>query len=131
MSKARSGTFKAAVVPKAGAKFELRDLPFRALKANEVLMKVEACGCCHSDSFTKEGHMPGIQFPRVPGHEAVGIIEEMGDAVPESRGLKVGARVGRGWHGGHCWGCKACQKGDFVLCETNQVSGISDDGGIC
>jgi len=124
----RAGTYKAAVVPKAGAAFEVRDVPFRALKPNEALIKVEACGSCHSDSVTKEGHMP-ITYPRVPGHEVVGVIEELGEGVPASRGFKVGLRVGRGWHGGHCWGCDSCSRGDFILCAASQISGVSDDGG--
>ena len=124
----KSGTYKAAVVHKAGSQFSLDDVPFRAVKPNEVLLKVEACGVCHSDSFTREGHMP-IQYPRVPGHEIIGVVEQIGSAVPSERGLKVGLRVGRGWHGGHCFGCDECSRGDFVLCKRGQVSGVSDDGG--
>ena len=93
---ARKGTFKAAVVPKAGAAFELRDIPFRSLGPHEVLIKVEACGCCHSDSITKEGHMPIQYFPRVPGHEVIGVIEEMGSGVPSLPRLQCWASESAG-----------------------------------
>ena len=87
---------------------------------------MQACGICHSDSFTKLGAFPGIQFPRVPGHEVVGRIDAVGADVPE---WKPGARVGVGWHGGHCGHCHSCRRGDFITCTTGQVPGISYDGG--
>jgi D-arabinose 1-dehydrogenase-like Zn-dependent alcohol dehydrogenase len=92
----------------------------------QVRIKVEACGICHSDSFTKMGAFPGIRFPRVPGHEVVGVLDAVGSEVPE---WKVGARVGVGWHGGHCGHCLSCRKGDFITCSTGQIPGISYDGG--
>jgi D-arabinose 1-dehydrogenase-like Zn-dependent alcohol dehydrogenase len=92
----------------------------------QVRIKVQACGICHSDSFTKLGAFPGIKFPRVPGHEVVGILDAVGTEVPE---WKVGARVGVGWHGGHCGHCRSCRRGDFLTCTTGQVPGISYDGG--
>jgi D-arabinose 1-dehydrogenase-like Zn-dependent alcohol dehydrogenase len=117
---------KAVQVSSPNGPFEIveRDLP--APKSRQVRIKVEACGICHSDSFTKLGAFPGIQFPRVPGHEVVGILDAVGADVPE---WKVGARVGVGWHGGHCGHCVSCRRGDFITCTTGQVPGISYDGG--
>ncbi len=91
-----------------------------------VRIKVQACGICHSDSLTKEGLWPGLQFPRVPGHEIAGVIDALGAGI---EGWAVGQRVGVGWHGGHCGRCARCRQGDFVLCEKAQVPGISYDGG--
>jgi len=92
-----------------------------------VRVKVEACGVCHSDSFTKEGTWPGIQYPRVPGHEIAGIIDAVGTGVV---GWTPGQRVGVGWHGGHCGYCDSCRRGDFVTCQIAfQVPGIAYDGG--
>jgi D-arabinose 1-dehydrogenase-like Zn-dependent alcohol dehydrogenase len=101
-----------------------RDIPTPA--AGQVRIKVQACGICHSDSFTKMGAFPGIQYPRVPGHEIVGLIDAVGPRVPD---WKVGARIGVGWHGGHCGHCTSCRKGDFITCSTGQIPGISYDGG--
>jgi Zn-dependent alcohol dehydrogenase len=81
---------------------------------------------CHSDSFTKQGAFPGIQYPRVPGHEVVGIVDAVGTDVPD---WKPGQRVGVGWHGGHCGHCRSCRRGDFITCENGQIPGISYDGG--
>ncbi|PWU81531.1 MAG: alcohol dehydrogenase, partial [Candidatus Nitrosopolaris wilkensis] len=92
----------------------------------QVRIKVQACGICHSDSFTKEGLFPGIQYPRVPGHEIAGVIDAVGKDVAE---WKTGQRVAVGWHGGHCGQCEACRRGDFVTCLYAQVPGISYDGG--
>jgi D-arabinose 1-dehydrogenase-like Zn-dependent alcohol dehydrogenase len=101
-----------------------RDIPTPT--AGKVRIKVEACGICHSDSFTKMGAYPGIQFPRVPGHEVVGVVDAVGAQVPD---WTVGARAGVGWHGGHCGHCTSCRKGDFITCSTGQIPGISYDGG--
>ncbi|MBO0859836.1 MAG: alcohol dehydrogenase catalytic domain-containing protein [Chloracidobacterium sp.] len=95
--------------------------------AGFVRIKVEACGVCHSDSFTKDGTWPGIQYPRVPGHEIAGIIDAVGAGVDV---WKSGQRVGVGWHGGHCGNCDSCRRGDFVTCQVAfQVPGINYDGG--
>ncbi|AGC78424.1 alcohol dehydrogenase/propanol-preferring alcohol dehydrogenase [Nonlabens dokdonensis] len=94
-------------------------------KENEILLKVEACGICHSDAFTQAGAM-GNDFPRTPGHEVIGIIEELGSNVSM---FKKGERVGIGWHGGHCFDCDPCRRGKFINCENAKVSGISYDGG--
>jgi D-arabinose 1-dehydrogenase-like Zn-dependent alcohol dehydrogenase len=89
-------------------------------------IKVQACGVCHSDVLTKEGALPGIQYPRVPGHEVAGIIDELGAGVSE---WKQGQRVGVGWHGGHDGTCLSCRRGDFINCRNQKIAGISYDGG--
>lgn len=92
-----------------------------------VRIKVQACGICHSDVLTKEGHWPGIQLPRIPGHEVAGVIDAVG---PDTPGWKAGQRVGVGWHGGHCGYCDSCRRGDFITCQVAlQISGITIDGG--
>jgi D-arabinose 1-dehydrogenase-like Zn-dependent alcohol dehydrogenase len=93
----------------------------------QVLVRVRACGICHSDSFVKAGGFPGLQLPRVPGHEVAGVIAAVGDGV---RGWKEGERVGVGWHGGHCFICDSCRAGDFVTCREEKICGISYDGGF-
>jgi D-arabinose 1-dehydrogenase-like Zn-dependent alcohol dehydrogenase len=117
---------KAVQVASPNGPFELveRDIP--TPKSRQVRIKVEACGICHSDSITKLGLFPGIQYPRVPGHEVVGTLDAVGADVPE---WKVGTRVGVGWHGGHCGHCVNCRRGDFITCTTGQIPGISYDGG--
>jgi D-arabinose 1-dehydrogenase-like Zn-dependent alcohol dehydrogenase len=117
---------KAAQVPKPGADFEIVEREIPNPGAGEVRIKVQACGVCHSDVFTKEGQWPGIQYPRVPGHEVVGLIDELGAGVSE---WKKGQRVGVGWHGGHDGTCRACRRGDFRNCQNLKVPGISYDGG--
>jgi len=91
-----------------------------------VLIKVQACGVCRSDVLTKEGYRPGIQYPRVPGHEVAGIVDELGAGVSE---WKKGQRAGVGWHGGHDGTCLACRRGDFGHCQNLKIAGISYDGG--
>lgn len=117
---------KAAQIPKPGADFQIveREIPKPA--AGHVLVKVQACGVCHSDMFTKEGAWPGIEYPRVPGHEVAGIIDELGDDVS---GWKKGQRIGVGWHGGHDGTCLQCRRGDFGNCQNLKIAGISYDGG--
>jgi D-arabinose 1-dehydrogenase-like Zn-dependent alcohol dehydrogenase len=119
-------TMKAAQVPKPGAEFQIVEREIPTPGARQVRIKVEACGVCHSDLFTKEGAWPGIQYPRAPGHEVAGIIDEVGAGVPE---WKKGQRVGVGWHGGHDGTCRECRRGDFRNCRNLQVPGISYDGG--
>ena len=107
--------------------FELVEREIPEPGAGQVRIKVEACGICHSDSFTKEGTWPGIQYPRVPGHEIAGIVDALGSGVA---GWRQGQRVGVGWHGGHCGYCDSCRRGDFVTCQIAlQVPGIAYDGG--
>jgi len=87
---------------------------------------VQACGICHSDSFVKEGGFPGLQYPRVPGHEVAGVIDAVGPGVA---GWEKGQRVGVGWNGGYCGYCEHCRRGNFFACVRGQVTGISSDGG--
>jgi D-arabinose 1-dehydrogenase-like Zn-dependent alcohol dehydrogenase len=116
-------TMKAVQVTQAGGPLELveRDVPVPG--EGHVLIKVQACGICHSDVLTKDGLWPGLQYPRVPGHEIAGVIDTAG------AGVEGGQRVGVGWHGGHCGRCERCRQGDFVLCQRALVPGISYDGG--
>ena len=93
---------------------------------NQVSIKIQAYGVCHSDSIVKEGLFPGIQYPRVPGHEVAGVIDIVGKDVIE---WKAGQRVGVGWHGGQCGKCESCRRGDFFACSTEQVTGMTYDGG--
>ncbi|MBZ5548952.1 MAG: alcohol dehydrogenase [Acidobacteriia bacterium] len=117
---------KAVQVSKPGGNFELVERPTPELARNQVRIKVEACGICHSDALVKEGHGPGIQYPRVPGHEIAGRIDAVGADVTN---WQVGQRVGVGWHGGHCFTCDACRRGDFINCRNEKITGISHDGG--
>jgi D-arabinose 1-dehydrogenase-like Zn-dependent alcohol dehydrogenase len=117
---------KAVQVGKPGGNFEIveRNIPDPA--RNQVRIKVEACGICHSDVLVKEGMWPGIQYPRVPGHEIAGRIDAVGSDVTN---WKPGQRVGVGWHGGHDFTCNACRRGDFIHCQNEKITGISYDGG--
>jgi D-arabinose 1-dehydrogenase-like Zn-dependent alcohol dehydrogenase len=125
-SKVAIAPMKAAQVPKPGADFQIVEREIPKPGTGEVLIKVQACGVCHSDQFTKEGTWPGIQYPRVPGHEVVGLIDELGAGVTE---WKKGQRAGVGWHGGHDGICLQCRRGDFRNCRNLKVPGISYDGG--
>jgi D-arabinose 1-dehydrogenase-like Zn-dependent alcohol dehydrogenase len=116
----------AVQVPKPGADFQIVEREIPTPGAGQVRIKVQACGVCHSDVLTKEGALPGIQYPRVPGHEVAGLIEELGAGVSS---WKKGQRVGVGWHGGHDGTCLQCRRGDFRNCVNQQISGISYDGG--
>jgi D-arabinose 1-dehydrogenase-like Zn-dependent alcohol dehydrogenase len=117
---------KVAQISKPGGDWELveRDIPEPA--AGEVRVKVEACGICHSDVLVKDGLWPGLQYPRVPGHEIAGTIDALGDNV---KTWSQGQRVGVGWHGGHCFVCEQCRRGDFAMCVNRKVTGIDFDGG--
>src|SRR5712664_1963924 len=117
---------KAAQVPRPGGDFEIVEREIPKPGAGHVLIKVQACGICHSDVLTKEGTWPGIQYPRVPGHEVAGIIDDVGAGVSE---WKKGQRVGVGWHGGQDNTCLACRRGDFRNCRNLKIPGISYDGG--
>ena len=117
---------RAFQVASAGGDFQLVQREFPEPGAGQVRIRVQACGVCHSDSITKLGLFPGIQYPRVPGHEVAGVIDAVGSDVPV---FKAGQRVGLGWHGGHCNYCTPCRRGDFILCENGQIAGISYDGG--
>ena len=117
---------KAVQVSKPGGNFELVERSIPEPGRNQVRLKVEACGICHSDALVKEGHWPGIQYPRVPGHEIAGRIDAAGADVSN---WKPGQRVGVGWHGGHDFTCNACRRGDFINCKNEKITGISHDGG--
>jgi D-arabinose 1-dehydrogenase-like Zn-dependent alcohol dehydrogenase len=117
---------KAAQISKPGADFEIVEREIPTPDAGQVRIKVQACGVCHSDVLTKEGLWPGIQYPRVPGHEVAGIIDEVGDGVSA---WKKGQRVGVGWHGGQDNTCRECRRGDFRNCQNLKIPGISYDGG--
>src|ERR1700693_573767 len=117
---------KAVQVSQAGAAFEIVEREIPQPGPGQVRIKVEACGICHSDALVKEGLWPGIQYPRVPGHEIAGRIDAIGADVTL---WKPGQRVGVGWHGGHCFQCDPCRRGDFVLCQFQKITAISFDGG--
>lgn len=117
---------KVAQIPSPGADFQIVEREIPEPDSGEVRIKVEACGVCHSDVLTKEGLWPRIQYPRVPGHEVVGMIDEVGAGVSE---WTVGQRVGVGWHGGHDGTCIACRRGDFGNCRNMKIAGVSYDGG--
>jgi D-arabinose 1-dehydrogenase-like Zn-dependent alcohol dehydrogenase len=111
--------------PKGPIEIVEREIPEPG--SGQVRIRVEACGVCHSDAMTKEGLWPGVQYPRVPGHEIAGVVDSIGTGVV---GWNKGQRVGVGWHGGHCGYCDSCRRGDFVTCQISfQIPGISYDGG--
>ncbi|KAH6695478.1 alcohol dehydrogenase [Plectosphaerella plurivora] len=118
-------TYKAWQVEKAGAPFVLKEFELKKPGPGQVLVKVLACGVCHSDVAVQEGHM-GDVFPRVPGHEIVGDVVELGDGVNR---IKNGDRVGGAWHGGHDQTCRSCKRGQFQCCENGAINGVSKDGG--
>jgi D-arabinose 1-dehydrogenase-like Zn-dependent alcohol dehydrogenase len=119
-------TMKVAQVPGPRAEFEIVEREIPQPSEGWVRIKVQACGVCHSDAFTKDGSWPGIQYPRIPGHEVAGIIDELGASVS---GWSMGQRVGVGWHGGHDNTCRECRRGDFRNCRDVMVPGINYDGG--
>jgi D-arabinose 1-dehydrogenase-like Zn-dependent alcohol dehydrogenase len=122
----KAAQMKVAQVPKPGADFEIVEREVPKPDARQVRIRVQACGVCHSDVLTKEGLWPGIQYPRVPGHEVSGIIDEVGAGVSE---WTKGQRVGVGWHGGHDGTCRECRRGDFGNCRNMKICGVSYDGG--
>lgn len=119
-------TMRAVQVPEPGAAFETVERPVPDPAPDEVRVEVDACGVCHSDVYVKEGAFPGIDYPRTPGHEVAGRIDAVGEDVDA---WSADERVGVGWHGGHCFECEACRRGDFINCENSEVTGISFDGG--
>ncbi len=119
-------TMQAAQIMKPKGGLQLSAVEIKNPDGNMVRLKVEACGICHSDSFSFEGTWPGIPYPVVPGHEIVGTVDAVGPNVTR---FKKGDRVGVGWHGGHCGICASCRSGDFIACEKLQTPGITCDGG--
>ena len=118
---------RAAQVARPSGPFEIVEREIPQPGAGMVRIKVQACGICHSDSLVKEGQWPGLQYPRVPGHEVIGVVDATGAGISQ---WKPGQRVGVGWHGGHCGHCDSCPRGDFFGCQTGlQITGISFDGG--
>jgi len=117
---------KAAVVTKPGMDFEIQEREIPQPGLGEVRIKVHACGICFSDHLVKDGHWPGLAYPRVPGHEVAGVVDEIGAGVTE---WKKGDRVGVGWHGGHDFVCEPCRRGDFISCKNEAITGLTRDGG--
>jgi D-arabinose 1-dehydrogenase-like Zn-dependent alcohol dehydrogenase len=117
---------KAIQVGNPGGDFQPVDRPVPVPGPNTVRIKVQACGVCHSDAMVKEGQWPGLQYPRVPGHEVAGVIDEIG---PNVTLWKKGQRVGVGWYGGHCGKCPPCRRGNFAYCQIGGVTGFTHDGG--
>ena len=119
-------TMKAVLIQQPGAALAVAEKSIPDPGSGTVRVKVGACGICHSDSLVKEGHWPGLAYPRVPGHEVAGVIDAVGPGVTA---WSVGDRVGIGWHGDHCGQCEACRRGDFVNCASLQITGFHFDGG--
>lgn len=119
-------SMKVAQVSKPGASFEIVERGIPQPGSGQARIRVQACGICHSDMLTKEGQWPGIQYPRAPGHEIAGVIDELGSGVTN---WTKGQRVGVGWHGGHDGTCANCRRGDFINCVNFKIPGISYDGG--
>jgi D-arabinose 1-dehydrogenase-like Zn-dependent alcohol dehydrogenase len=119
-------TMRVAQVSRPNGPFEIVERPIPEPGPGTVRIKVQACGVCHSDSITKEGLFPGIQYPRVPGHEVAGVVDAVGPGVA---GWQPGQKVGVGWNGGYCGYCDPCRRGEFFACVRGQVTGISYDGG--
>lgn len=117
---------KTVQVSKPGGGFEVVERSVPEPGTGEVRVKVEACGICHSDAFVKFGAWPGLVYPRIPGHEVAGRIDKSGAGVTT---WQVGERVGAGWHGGHCFKCDPCRRGNFINCENAQITGLTRDGG--
>jgi D-arabinose 1-dehydrogenase-like Zn-dependent alcohol dehydrogenase len=117
---------KAAQVSKPGGNFELVEREIPEPGKRQVRIKVEACGVCHSDVLVKEGAWPGLKYPRIPGHEIAGRIDALGADVTQ---WTLGQRVGVGWHGGHCFVCDPCRRGDFILCVNKKITSLHHDGG--
>ena len=113
-------------ISQPGGPFEIVERPIPEPGRGSVRIRVQACGICHSDALTKDGHYPGIQYPRVPGHEVAGVIDEVGADTPD---WQPGQRVGVGCNGGYCGHCDYCRRGEFFACVTHQVTGITYDGG--
>jgi D-arabinose 1-dehydrogenase-like Zn-dependent alcohol dehydrogenase len=113
-------------VPRPKGAFEIVERPIPEPGPATLRIKVQACGVCHSDSMVKEGLFPGIEYPRVPGHEVAGVVDAIGPGVS---GWAPGQKVGVGWHGGYCGVCDPCRRGNFFACVTGQITGLTFDGG--
>ena len=113
-------------VSAAGGPLELRERDIPEPATGQVRVQVQACGVCHSDSYPKEGHFPGVSYPVVPGHEVAGVVDALGDGV---QGWNVGERVGVGWFGGNCGYCEPCRRGYLIDCQNKPIPGVTADGG--
>lgn len=121
-------TMRAFQIGKAGGALEMVERPVPEPGAEWVRIKVQACGICHSDLLTQQGAWPGIAYPRVPGHEVIGVIDALGANVPSR--WKEGQRVGVGWHASHCGHCDMCRRGEFFACQAGPgITGVTLDGG--
>jgi D-arabinose 1-dehydrogenase-like Zn-dependent alcohol dehydrogenase len=116
---------RAVVLEKVGAPWTIKSIPTPQPQAGEILIKVLACGICHSDSFLQQGHL-GDTFPRVPGHEVIGTVVKLGEGEKK---WKLGDRVGGGWHGAHDGVCRSCNRGLFQMCDKEEINGVTRDGG--
>jgi len=119
-------TCRAVVIEKPGAPWSIKEVPVNEPQSGEVLVKVDACGVCHSDSFLQKGAFGPDVFPRIPGHEVIGTVVAVG---PGEKKWKIGDKVGGAWHGGHDGTCKACNRGVYQMCDNGVVNGVSRDGG--
>ncbi|HEY1598538.1 MAG TPA: alcohol dehydrogenase [Pirellulales bacterium] len=119
-------TMRVAQIPHPKGAFEIVERPIPEPAAGWIRVKIQACGVCHSDSVTKDGLFPGIEYPRVPGHEVAGVIDKLGPGVA---GWTVGERVGVGWNGGYCGYCEPCRRGQFFACQHGAATGVNFDGG--
>lgn len=119
-------TMRAVVVSEAGGALEMTERDVPEPGRGEALVRVQACGVCHSDSYAKDGGFPGVTYPVVPGHEIAGVVESLGEGVD---GWETGQRVGVGWFGGNCGHCRRCRRGDFITCENGEIPGVTRDGG--
>lgn len=119
-------TMRVVQVSRPNGPLEIVERPIPEPQSGTVRIKVQACGICHSDSFTKDALLPGIVYPRVPGHEVAGVVDAVGSGV---KGWSPGERVGVGWHGGYCGSCEPCRRGNLFACVTGQVTGLTYDGG--
>jgi D-arabinose 1-dehydrogenase-like Zn-dependent alcohol dehydrogenase len=119
-------TMRVVQVSRPNGPFEIVERPIPEPRSGTLRIRVHACGICHSDALTKEGHLPVIEYPRVPGHEVAGVIDAVG---PDVAGWEPGQRVGVGWNGGYCGYCDACRRGEFFACVRGQTTGVTYDGG--
>jgi D-arabinose 1-dehydrogenase-like Zn-dependent alcohol dehydrogenase len=126
MATTNSGQNRVIQIKAKGAPLEVTLRPIPEPGPRQVRVRVQACGICHSDSLAKEGHWPGVEYPKVPGHEIVGLVDALGEGV---RGFQLGQRVGVGWYGGHCGMCEPCRRGDLVHCQRLDIAGLTYDGG--
>jgi len=117
---------RAVVVPSGGEGFEHVERPVPEPDPDEVRVAVDACGICHSDAFVVDGGHPAVEYPRIPGHEIAGVVDAVGENVTQ---WDAGDRVGAGWHGGHCFTCEPCRRGNFLNCENGDITGLTFDGG--